>query len=265
MSLVFAAIAPHPPLLIPAIGKDVLKKAEKTKTALEQLEEDLYLSHPDVIIIITPHGSFFQDAFTLNMNPAYETDLHEFGDLTTKLKFKSDMQLVSRLRERSRDADFPVGAISQTLIDHGQAVPLFYLTAHLPNISIVPVGFCDLPWKSHLDFGNLIKECVMETKQRVAVIASGDLSHALTTDAPAGYNAAGKEFDQKIQELLATNNVAGMLQLDKKFVSDAAECGFRSFLILMGILQGVNHTYKSHSYEGPFGVGYLTANFVLEN
>jgi len=35
MSLVFAAITPHPPLLIPSIGKDVIKKVDKTKKALE--------------------------------------------------------------------------------------------------------------------------------------------------------------------------------------------------------------------------------------
>ena len=103
----------------------------------------------------------------------------------------------------------------------------------------------------------------MNSNKRIAVIASGDLSHALNNDSPAGFQSAGPEFDKKIQELLEHHNLAGMLQLKQQFVRDAAECGFRSFLILMGILQGINYTYKSHAYESPFGVGYLTANFVL--
>jgi hypothetical protein len=37
MSLVFAAIVPHPPLLIPSIGKEAIKKIDKTKRALEKL------------------------------------------------------------------------------------------------------------------------------------------------------------------------------------------------------------------------------------
>jgi MEMO1 family protein len=53
MSLVFAAISPHPPLLIPSIGKEAIKKIQKTKEALEKLEEDLYLSRPEIIIIIS--------------------------------------------------------------------------------------------------------------------------------------------------------------------------------------------------------------------
>lgn len=263
MSLVFAGIVPHPPLLIPTIGKDNLKQIEQTKQALKKLEEDLYLSRPDVILIISPHGSFFKDAFTINMNPEYETDLREFGDITTKLKFKGEMELFSLIRETSKHKNYPTAIISETKLDHGSAVPLFYLTGHLPNISILPIGFSSLDWKTHADFGYMLKEIIAESTKRVAVIASGDLSHALMTEAPAGYNPAGEKFDAKIQELLAANNAAGMLQLDKEFVTEAAECGFRSFLILMGILRNVNYNYKQYSYQGPFGVGYLVANLVI--
>lgn len=263
MSLVFAAIAPHPPLLIPAIGKEAINKVKKTKEALLKLEQDLYLSKPETIIIISPHGSLFSDAFTLNASPEYETDLREFGDLTTKLQFKSDPHLATRVYDGAKRINIPVATISDKHIDHGSAVPLFYLAAHLPKISILPVGFSDLDFKTHLDFGYLLKEQIMQINRRVAIIASGDLSHALTSDAPAGFNAAGPEFDQKIQELLSAGNTTGLLHLDKNFVSAAAECGLRSFLILMGALRGVNYSYKSYSYEGPFGVGYLVANFAL--
>jgi len=263
MSLAFAAIVPHPPILIPAIGKNNLEKIKQTKTAMEKLEEDLYLSKPDIILVISPHGSYFSDAFTLNMNSEFQTDMREFGDLTTRLKFKGEMHIPALVVEQCKDYDYPVTMISEERLDHGSSVPLYYLTQHLPDISILPVGFCNLDWKTHLDFGSVIKNQIANTNKRVAVIASGDLSHALITEAPAGYNPAGAEFDKKIQELLNDNNIAGMLQLDKKFVESAAECGFRSFLILMGILQNMNYDYKQYSYEGPFGFGYLVSNFAL--
>lgn len=263
MSLVFAAITPHPPLLIPTIGKDNLKKIEKTKAALEKLEEDLYLSHPDVIVVISPHGKLFAEAFLLNVCSEYESDLKEFGDLTTKLNFKGEMNLPAIISHASKEKDYRTIMVSEPKLDHGVSVPLFYLTPHLPDITLVPVGFSSLDWKTHLDFGYIIKEQIMKTNKRVAVIASGDLSHALTSNAPAGFNPAGAEFDKKIQELLATRNTTGLLQLEEKSVTAAAECGFRSFLILVGILRDINYSYESYAYEGPFGVGYLTANFVL--
>lgn len=263
MSLVFAAITPHPPLLIPSIGKEAVKKLEKTQIAMEQMEKDLYITHPEIILIISPHGSYFDDVFTLNFSPEYQTDLREFGDLSTKLKFKGETHLSTLIREGSKKEGFPTTMISEPRLDHGSSIPLLYLTKHLKNIKIIQIGFCDLDWKTHVAFGAMLADKIAEINKRVAVIASGDLSHALISDAPAGYNAAGPEFDRKIQELLASNNLSGMLQLDKKLIENASECGFRSFLILMGILQGVHHSYKEYSYEGPFGVGYLTANFSL--
>lgn len=263
MSLVFAAISPHPPLLIPAIGKQAAKKIAKTKAALEQMEKDLYISNPEILIVISPHGSYFTDAFTLNVSPEYQTDLREFGDLSTRVKFKGEHQLSTLIREISRQEKIPISMITEPRLDYGAAVPLVYLTKHLKNIKIIQIGFCDLDWKTHVAFGAIIKEKIVDSNKRVAVIASGDLSRALVTNAPAGYHPAGPKFDKKVQELLSENNLAGMLQLDKKLVTEASECGFRSFLILMGIIHDTRHTYKLYSYESPFGVGYLTANFSL--
>ncbi len=263
MSLVFAAIAPHTPLLVPAIGKTNLKKLDKTKAALERLEEDLYASHPDMIIVISPHGAIIPDAFTVNFCDAYHTDLKEFGDLATKKTFKGETHLPYRIRQAAHEKNLRTILISHPNVDHGVSVPLLYLTAHSPNIPIMPIGFSNLDAKTHLDFGYIIKEQIMTTNRRIAVIASGDLSHALTTDAPAGFNAKGPEFDAKVQELLSSHNTTGLLQLAPELVGDAQECGFRTFLILMGILRDVHYSYESYAYEGPFGVGHLTANFVL--
>ncbi len=263
MSLAFAAIVPHPPLLIPSIGKEAIKKIDKTKRAMEKLEEDLYLSHPDVIIIFSPHSRLLKDSFTVNVSPEYQSDLREFGDLSTKLKVKGELNLMSQLRKSAEENKISTSMITENILDHGLTVPLFYLTPHLPNVTILPIGFCEADAKTHLDFGSLLKEQIMNSTKRVAVLASGDLSHALTTDAPAGFNPAGPEFDAKIQQLLATQNTTGFLQLDQEMVKNSAECGFRTFLMLMGVLRGVHYTYQSYAYEAPFGVGYLTANFAI--
>lgn len=263
MSLVFAGITPHPPLLIPTIGKEVIKKMNKTKLAMEKMEEELYLSKPDIIIVISPHGQFFSDSFTINVCPEYETNLKEFGDLTTKIKFKGEMNLSSIIRDRASQEKIPTVLISEPALDHGSSVPLYYMATHLPEAKIIPVGFCDLDTKTHMDFGYLIKEKILDSNKRVAVIASGELSHTLTSDSPAGYNPAGAKFDEKIQELLSHKNVSGMLQIEEDFVKEAVTCGFKGFLILMGILKNIDYTYRQYAYEAPFGVGYLTANFVI--
>lgn len=261
--LVFAGISPHPPILIPSIGKGNLKKINKTKLALEKMEEDLYTSHPDIILIISPHGSYFSDAFTMNSAPEFSIDLKEFGDLATKMTFKGDMDLTYHIRDATKHEYVPAVMISEPVIDHGSAVPLYYLARHLPNVKLLQIGFCELDNKTHFNFGRMIKEEVTKTNKRVAVIASGDLSHALTTNAPAGFNPRGKEFDEKIRELFMSKNLTGLSQIDESLIEAAAQCGYRSFLILAGILHGIGYEYRELSYEAPFGVGYLTAEFEL--
>ena len=263
MSLVFAAITPHPPLLIPNIGKEEIKKLKKTQESLQKLEEELYISKAEELIIITPHGSLFSDAFCVNANTNFVSDFEQFGDFSTKLNWPGDDLLGAKISSLAKDADLPVQLISEEKLDHGASVPLSYLTAHLPKIKILPVGYSSLDIKTHLKFGELLKEAIMESDKRIAVIASGDLSHGLTTDAPAGFKKVGKEFDEKIIELLQTRNTVGITSLDPKLVDDAAECGYRSILVLLGILQNMDYTFKNLSYEGPFGVGYLVGNFVF--
>jgi aromatic ring-opening dioxygenase LigB subunit len=263
MSLVFAAITPHPPLLIPTIGKGNLKKLQKTKLALEKLEEELYLSKPELLIIISPHTNFLEDSFTLNICSEFNADLKEFGDLTTKLTLKGEMGLAALLRENAKKENIPITLVSEKTLNYGAVVPLVYLTAHLPQVAVLPVSISGLDAKTHLDFGYFLKEQIMNHGKRVAVIASGDLSQTLTPEAPAGFNPAGKQFDETIQQLLSNKNSAGMLQLSEEIIVQSANCGFKTFLILMGVLRSINCTYKSYCYEAPFGVGYLTANFVL--
>lgn len=264
MSLVFAAITPHPPVLIPNIGQDNLKKIQATKEAMEKLEQDLYVSKPETILIISPHGHLLPDSFTININPTYSVDLREFGDLVTKSEYACDFQLAQEITESAKLKNLPLVLQSDPILDYGSAVPLFYLTQHLPKIKIIPLSYSLLPAKTHLDFGYLIKECIMKANRRVAIIASGDLSHSLTSDAPGGFSPDGKKFDEAIIESLKNCNSTALLNLDPKFCQSAAECGLKSILILLGILQRVNCNFKILSYEGPLGVGYLVAEFVLE-
>jgi len=56
MSIVFAAISPHPPIILPSIGSEKdRKQVGKTIESLYSLGEKLKKSEPDSIIISSPH------------------------------------------------------------------------------------------------------------------------------------------------------------------------------------------------------------------
>ncbi len=261
--LTFAAITPHPPILIPTIGQENIKRIQKTLEAMEAMENKLFETNPETIIIISPHGTILPDAFSINLNPKYISNLEEFGDFSTKLEFKTDTAMAFRIKELMEDKDIPLILTSELFLDHGAVVPLYYLTKRLNNVAILPIGYSLLDLKIHFNFGDYLKEIILNEEKRVAVIASGDLSHRLTQDAPAGYSPRGKEFDEKLVELITNKNTAGILNLNPSLIEEAGECGLRSFLILLGLLERINYTPEILSYEGPFGVGYLVANFKL--
>ncbi|MGC9048822.1 MAG: AmmeMemoRadiSam system protein B [Patescibacteria group bacterium] len=260
--LSFTAITPHPPIIIPTIGKENLIIVKKTIKALEKLEKKIAAVSPEIIIIISPHGPIFSDAFCFNAAEKYFGNFQQFGDLTTKMEFNGNLELIYKIREKTETA-LPTTMVSEPNLDHGVLVPLYYLTKNLQNFSIIPIGYSFLDFQKHLKFGEKIKEEIMLSNKKVAVIASGDLSHRLTFDAPAGYSPQGKIFDKKLIDLLKKKSVNQILKLDSNLIEEAGECGLRSILILLGIIKNFNYQPELLSYEGPFGVGYLVMNFKL--
>jgi aromatic ring-opening dioxygenase LigB subunit len=260
MSIIFASIVPHPPLLIPGIGKDNLLQLEATVKSYNKLEQDLYSCQPDTILIISPHGVIHDKTFTINLNPEFSGNFKEFGDFATKVNLSGDIGLTYKIRERM-ETRTQLQLISQTNLDYGSSIPLFMLTKHLPKVKIIPVCYSGLNLQEHFKFGQLLKRELMVSKNRVAVIASGDLSHRLTKNAPAGYSPKGKKFDKKLMELLSDNNTEEIIKLNEELIASAGECGLKSIVILLGILEGIKRQNQLLSYEFPFGVGYMVMNF----
>jgi len=264
MPLVFAAITPHPPVLLPEIGKDNLKKLVKTSKAMKKLEQELYAAKPESILIISPHGQVFPDAFNINLSADYKANFKDFGDFGLELKFKSDYLSIQEIRAADEaQKDVPIVLSSRPEIDHGFSIPLYYLTQHLKNIPIIPITYSALDYQQHFAFGQFLHRQLSKINKRFAVVASGDLSHRLTKNAPGGYSEKGKEFDDKLVGLIKKNNISGILKIDSSLSQEAGECGLRSLIILLGIIESLNMKPEVLSYEGPFGVGYLVCNFKL--
>jgi len=262
MPIISAAIVPHPPLLIPNVGKNNINRLKATGEAYEKLEHNLYSGQIDTIIIISPHGPMFLESFTMNLSPEFNLNFEEFGDFSTKMSLIGDVGSAYKIRE-AMETKAPLQLISQPILDHGSSVPLFLLCQHLPNTKIIPIYLSGLDLTSHYNFGCLLKRQLLISKNRLAIIASGDLSHRLSKDAPAGYSPKGKKFNKKLIDLLTKNEVKEIIKLDQTLINEAGECGLKSIVVLLGILEGFKFEPQLLSYEAPFGVGYLVMNFKL--
>lgn len=262
MPVVYSAIVPHPPVLIPEIGKDNLKKLAKTIEAIVQVEQELYAAKPECLVIISPHGKVLPDAFNINLSADYTAHFKEFGEFSIELKFKSDYMSIQEIRAADEsNQEAPIVLTSDQELDYGFAVPLYSLTKHLKQIPIIPITYAGLDYESHFKFGQFLYREFARSNKRFAVIASADLSHKLTKDAPAGYSPNAKEFDKTFVGHLRKKDISAILKINPKEVKGAEVCGVRSILILLGIIESLNVKPEVLSYEGPFGVGYATCTF----
>ena len=264
-SLNFAAITPHPPIIVPTIGVPAdLKKVSKTIEAMEKLAEKFAKAAPDTIIVISPHGAVDFNQFTISGSPTLTGHFYNFGDFQSELVFKNDLELVNSIEKGSQKEKIPLRLTGSKELDHGALVPLYYLAKEHPNFKVIPIAYSYLDIETHFRFGQVLKKAIDSQDKKVAIVASGDLSHRLIPEAPAGYSPRGKEFDEKLIELLKNKDVDGVLNMDADLVEEAGECGYRSIIILLGVLDDLKWQPEILSYQGPFGVGYLVANFKLK-
>jgi len=257
-----AYICPHPPILIPSIGQNNLSEINSTVKAMNNLGSEIKEKEIETIIIISPHSPMQMGFMSIVGTKCLKGDFLQFGD-DTSMSFENDIDLGLNIKKIANMRNIPVEIInSGTALDHGAMVPLYFLAKHNPKIKIVLIAFSYLDYQKHFEFGEIIYEAAESIDEKIALVASGDLSHRLTPAAPASYSPRGKEFDELLVRLLEDNNISEILNLDSDLIEDAGECGLRSIIILLGALSILeDYQFQKLSYEGPFGVGYLVGKF----
>ncbi len=261
--LVFAGLTPSSPLLLPIINEAKMTEVQTTRTALNELAEELYAAHPDTIIVLAEAATMYSEAFSLNVADPYTAQLTEFGNLGYNKKYHPDFALIDRLQRYLRQTDLPVSLSTDTDLAAATVIPLEVLTDHLPGIRIVPIAPCELDAKAHFNFGVALRHVILESDRRIAVIASGDMSHALSKTAPAGFHKDGQVYDESVMTMLREHNASGLLQISEKVIKNSHNTSYRQICTLIGVLEGMYTTPTILAYEAPFGVGYCVVNFVL--
>lgn len=261
--IVFAAIVPHSPLLVPSIGKEHREKLSATLQAYATLEEQFCQAAPETLLIISPHGPMYPDAFSGHMAQEYTGVLTEFGDHGTQVKAKVDFFLLDRIHRAMRLQNVPFTLTNEQKLDYGFTVPLLLLATRLPKLRLVPISTSLLPPEAHVQFGVELTQVVHAESARVAVIASADLSHHAFAEAPEGAAAEGQALDANIRKSVLQRDVDALTHADPVMIETAGQCGYKPILTILGMLKEINVTPKELCYEAPFGVGYSTVSFTF--
>jgi len=268
MTWLWAALAPHPPLIVPEVGRGREKEAAPTLQGIERLCAALKSLHehspPDWLLLLSPHSPSVPGALFVNTAPRLHGNLSRFGAPGARIASDVPMEALQELTVLLKDSAIRVaqGALEDITQDHAAIVPLYLLSKVFPGGTLPPVILANpsgLAAEQALALGKILGKAAWQG--RPALLASGDLSHRLKEDGPYGFNPAGPIFDEATVAALKAGNPAPLLELSAATLENAAECGLRPVLTLIGLCNG---PLQVLSYEGPFGVGYCTALWTPE-
>ena len=267
MSDSFVAFMPHPPIVIPEIGEGKECKANATIKGMHKLGQLIGEIKPDTIIFTTPHGNSFSNGTCILYEQELNGDFATFGHPNITFNKTVNLALANEIYEEVENIDYISVLMNSELanrygvdtdLDHGVMVPMYFIDKYYKDYNIVHITPGNTSLIENYQIGKCIKKIIEEKEETILLICSGDLSHALTDDGPYNYHPSGALFDRKIRQAIIEKDALSLLTMDNKIIEDAAQCGIRSFLIGFGLMDEVGYYSEIYSYEGPFGVGYLT-------
>ncbi|MDR0706906.1 MAG: AmmeMemoRadiSam system protein A [Treponema sp.] len=252
-----AFLLPHPPLIVPGVGKG--DEIPATRDAYMRVAGEVRGENPETVIIISPHSVCYADYFHISPGTSATGDFGAFRAPHIRFSVQYDEALADSIGAAAEKAGVHAGKLGErdAGLDHGVMVPLYFLQS--PRI--IRIGLSGLPLIDHYRFGMCIREVVDALGRKVVLIASGDMSHKLKADGPYGFAKEGPVHDAFVKDCVERSDFKSLLAVDPALCERAAECGFRSLVILAGFMDGLRTRGRVLSYECPFGVGYLTAAF----
>lgn len=262
MTEILGIIAPHPPIMVPVVGGRDADVTSASAAAMHEAGRILEAFSPQTVVIMSPHSPAAQDAFIVDTAARATGSFEQFGAGGTRLSYATDVELARALLSALEAED--INAIDRAqfpsfhsgVLDHGVLVPMSFLDP-VGRWPIVNLSLSWLPYEVHRRLGQVVADVAARLGRRIAFVASGDCSHRLKPEAPAGFSPRAAEFDRTLVELVAAGDFDGLMHIEPVLVEAAGECGLRSFVTLGGVIPGA--TTRVLLYEGPWGVGYMTA------
>src|SRR5690242_9459119 len=127
--IVFAALMPHAPILIPPVGRDELKSAAGSAAALQTAVGRLVGGHPDALTVISPHSPRRLGAFGAWSGNRLRVSFKRFGAPEAVVDLPNDLSFVAEFKLQARRLGLHTWEIPSQPLDHGALVPLWYLVA----------------------------------------------------------------------------------------------------------------------------------------
>ena len=266
MSILAAFMVPHPPLIVPAVGRGGEAEIEETTRAYDRVAREIAELAPETIIVTSPHQTMYLDYFHISPGNRAKGSFAQFRAPEVRFEVGYDRELRDAVCRIAEERDIPAGTDGErdARLDHGTMVPLWFIRKYYAVGQLLRIGLSGLPLTEHYRLGQAIRDAVEETGRRAVIVASGDLSHKLQPHGPYGFAPEGPEYDERIMDVCGRAAFGELFDFDETFCEKAAECGHRSFVIMAGAFDGTAVKATRLSHQDVTGVGYGICTFYPE-
>lgn len=258
MAVAAGIMVPHPPLIVPEVGRGQETVIKDTVNAFHEAARAAADLGPDTIVVLSPHSVMYADYFHISPGERAKGNFGHYQAPQVSVEAEYDQEMTEALCRLADESAFPMGVMGERSreLDHGVMIPLYFINQYYRDYKLVRIGLSGLPFTDHYKAGQLIARAADQLGRRVMIVASGDLSHRLKEDGPYGYSPQGPLYDERIMEVMGRGEFDKLFTFSEGFCEKAAECGHRSFLMMAGCMDGRAVASRRLSYQGTFGVGY---------
>lgn len=267
MGILAGFMVPHPPMIVPEVGRGSESQIEETTRAYEYVADRIAELQPETIIISSPHSIMYADYFHISPGRYAEGSFARFGAPKVAFHVEYDKELVGAISNCAYEHDLQAGVLGEkdAALDHGTMVPLYFITKKYRDFRLVRIGLSGFPLDVHYQLGQQIQRAVNDLGRRAVYIASGDLSHKLQEYGPYGFAPDGPVYDARIMDVMGRGAFDELLDFDEGFLDRAAECGHRSFVMMAGALDQTEVTITRLSHQDITGVGYGICSYIVKD
>ena len=172
---------PHPPVIVPEVGRGHERDASVTVNGIERLTELISEKRPESLLILSPHQPYVPASLSLNGAPLLKGSFAPFGvssvslEMNTSAKLRPLAEYLDSSGITTSERNF---SDSNLTGDHGTLVPLYFMRKawrkrglELPDVVVAsPIGLG--PEKS-LKLGEALAS--FDDGSSWGLLASGDL------------------------------------------------------------------------------------------
>jgi len=223
------------------------KLRQDAEAAFAVLRADLEAAKPDVLIVVA--NDQFVNFFWNNIPTFFVTIGDEVTGQFTRHSFRyrnhKDLGKAIISAGMDKGIDFSYG--ERIELQHTQNVPLYFLLRE-PKIPILPVYVntwvdpAPSPRRCY-QVGELIRDVAENSKERVAILATGGLSHF---PGSPRIGEIDESFDHKLLEVMRQGKGKNLIEYSVEDLLQAGDSEFLNWMVVVGAIGDAKASYTAY-------------------